>query len=214
MQTINRVVIVGLTMAVVGFGASATPVSAQGKEARGNVTAVTETTMTVKAGAQDMTFYVDNQTHLEVRSAAKKVQEAQPKSPRPRVNDFFEAGTPVVVHYEDVGGRHHALNIERVGSAGNGGSGSVKESAKLAEGKVTAVSGSQMTVAVNGHDMTFAIDRETDVLARGATKTTKAAGGNTTLTSFIHNGDDVSVSYHDAGGKMTASEIRLRVANK
>jgi hypothetical protein len=214
MQNINRVVIVGLTMAVVGFGASATPVSAQGKEARGNVTAVTETTMTVKAGAQDLTFYIDNQTHLEVRSSAKQVQQAQPKSPKPRVNDFFEAGTPVLVRYEDVGGRHHALNIERVGSAGNGGGGSVKESAKLAEGKVTSVSGSQVTVAVDGHDMTFAIDRDTDVLARGASTATKAAGGNTTLTTFIHNGDQVSVSYRDAAGKMTASEIRVRVANK
>jgi hypothetical protein len=53
MQNINRLVILGVTMAVVGFVAGVIPASAQTKEARGNVTAVTETTMTVKAGAQN-----------------------------------------------------------------------------------------------------------------------------------------------------------------
>ena len=212
MQNINRLVILGVTMGIVGFVAGVIPASAQSKEARGNVTAVTETTMTVKAGAQELTFYIDGQTHLEVRSSAKKVQQAQPGNPKPRVNDYFEAGVPVVVSYREEGGRNHALNIERVGSAGSGG-GSVKEPSKIADGKVTAVSASQMTIASDGHDVTFAIDRDTDVLAKGASTATKAAGGSTTLTSFVHQGDTVSVSYRDAGGKMMASEIRVRVVN-
>jgi hypothetical protein len=70
-----------------------------------------------------------------------------------------------------------------------------------------------MTIASDGHDVTFAIDRDTDVLAKGASTATKAAGGSTTLTSFVHQGDTVSVSYRDAGGKMMASEIRVRVVN-
>jgi hypothetical protein len=162
--------------------------------------------MTVKAGAQELTFYVDNQTHLEVGALAKQVQQAQPG--KPRVNDFFQVGIPVLVSSREEGGRNHALNIERVGSAGGG---AVKEPARIADGKVTAVSASQFTISSDGRDLTFAIDRDTDVLARGASKATKAAGGNTTLTTFVHQGDSVSVSYHDAGGKMMASEIRMRV---
>ena len=31
------------------------------------MTAVTESTMTVKVGTQELTFYIDGETHLEVR---------------------------------------------------------------------------------------------------------------------------------------------------
>jgi hypothetical protein len=70
-----------------------------------------------------------------------------------------------------------------------------------------------MTIASGGKNLTFTITGDTDVLVRGATKATKAAGGNTQLTTFVHQGDEVSVSYKDAAGAMTASEIRVRVVN-
>ena len=85
---------------------------------------------------------------------------------------------------------------------------------KIAEGKVTSVSASHMTIAADGHDVTFAITGDTDVLAKGASKATKAAGGGTPLTTFVHSGDTVSVSYKEAAGAMTASEIRVRVVNR
>jgi len=213
MQNINRLVILGATMAVVGLVASARPVSAQTKEARGNVASVTETTLTVKAGAQELTFYIDGETHLEVRRSAKDVQAAQPGNPKPRVNSFFEAGNPVLVRYREENGKNHALNIERVGSPGSGG-GSVKDPTRIADGKVTSVSASHVTIASGGKDLTFAITGDTDVLARGASKATKAAGGSTPLTTFVHLGDEVSVSYTDAAGAVTASEIRVRVVSR
>jgi hypothetical protein len=206
MQYINRLVILTATMSFLGWVAAATPVNAQTKEARGSVTALTTTTMTVKVGAQDMTFYIDGDTHLEVRRAAKQVQSQQPNS-KPRVNDFFEVGNPVLVRYQEDNGRNHAFDIERVGSAGSA------NPSKLAEGKVTSVSASHLTVAVDGRDITFAITGDTDVLVKGATKATKAAGGGTPLTTFVHSGDMVSVSYKDAAGTTTASEIRVRVSN-
>ena len=70
-----------------------------------------------------------------------------------------------------------------------------------------------VTVAADGRDMTFAITGDTDVLVKGATKATKAAGGRTPLTTFVHSGDMVSVSYKEAAGAMTASEIRVRVSS-
>lgn len=213
MQNINRLVILGGTIAVVGLVASAEPASAQTKEARGNVTAVSESTITIKAGAQDLTFYIDGDTHLEVRRSARDVQAAQPGSPKPRVNSFFEVGNPVLVRYREENGRNHALDVSRVGSTGSGG-GSVSDPSKVADGKVTAVSPSQMTIASGGKNLTFAITGDTDVLARGASKATKAAGGSTSLTTFVHLGDDVSVSYKGLAGALTASEIRVRVVNR
>ena len=207
MTTINRLVILTAVVAFFGCVAGVREASAQAREARGTVTAVTTTTMTVKVGTQDMTFYIDGDTHLEVRRAAKQIQAAQPNA-KPRVNDFFEAGNPVLVRYREENGRNHALDVERVGSAGSA------NPSKLAEGKVTSVSASHVTVAADGHDMTFAITGDTDVLVKGASKATKAAGGGTPLTTFVHSGDTVSVSYKDAAGTMTASEIRVRVANR
>lgn len=207
MTNSNRLVILTATMVLFGFVIGVTPASAQTREARGTVTAVTTTTMTVKVGAQDMTFYIDGDTHLEVRRAAKQIQASQPNA-KPRVNDFFEAGNPVLVRYREENGRNHALDVERVGSAGSA------NPSKLAEGKVTSVSASHVTVAADGHDMTFAITGDTDVLVKGASKATKAAGGGTPLTTFVHPGDMVSVSYKDTAGTMTASEIRVRVANR
>ncbi len=213
MQNINRLVILSATVAVIGLVADAGPVSAQTKEARGNVTAVTETTMTVKAGAQELNFFIDGDTHLEVRRSARDIQAAQPGGPKPRVNTFFEPGNPVLVRYREENGRNHALNVERVGSAGSGG-GSVKDPSRIAEGKVTSVSASHMTVAAGDRDITFAITGDTDVLAHGASKATKAAGGGTPLTTFVHLGDTVSVSYKEVAGAMTASEIRVRIVNR
>jgi hypothetical protein len=210
MQNINRLVILTATVAVFGFVAGAAPVGAQTKEARGSVAAVTTTSMTVKVGAQDMTFFIDGDTHLEVRRAAKQIQSLQPGNAKPRVNDFFEVGNPVLVRYEGEAGAHgfHAVNIERVGSAGSA------NPSRIAEGKVTSVSASHMTLASDGREMTFAITGDTDVLAKGASKATKAAGGGTPLTTFVHSGDTVSVSYKEAAGAITASEIRVRVVNR
>lgn len=207
MTNINRLVILTATVAFCGFVASAAPVSAQTREARGTVAAMTTTTMTVKVGAQDMTFLIDGDTHLEVRRSAKQIQALQPGDPHPRVNDFFEVGNPVLVRYEEGGGVHgfHALNIERVGSAGSA------NPSRIAEGKVTSVSPSHMTVSADDGDITFAITGGTDVLAKGASKAKKAAGGGTPLTTFVQTGDMVSVSYKEAAGAITASEIRVRV---
>ena len=99
-------------------------------------------------------------------------------------------------------------------SVGSPGSAEPTNPTKLAEGKVTSVTATHVTVAANGRDMTFAVTGDTDVLVKGATKATKAAGGTTQLTTFVHSGDMVSVSYKEAAGAMTASEIRVRVSSK
>jgi hypothetical protein len=213
MENRKRLMIFGIGVTMVGVLATARPVDAQAKEARGTITAVTESTLSIKAGAQEMTFVVDSRTHLEVRSAQRDLQKAQPGSPSPRVNAFFEPGQTVLVRFEEEKGRNHALDISRVSSTGAGG-GSVSNPDKVSDGKVKLVTASQLTIDANGREMTFAITGDTNVLARGASTATKAAGGSTAITTFVHMGDTVSVSYKDVGGKMMASEVRVRVANK
>jgi hypothetical protein len=71
-----------------------------------------------------------------------------------------------------------------------------------------------MTISSEGRDLTFVITGDTDVLARGASKATKAAAKGTPLTTFVHSGDEVSVTYQKTAGAMTASEIRVRVASR
>ena len=69
MENRQRLMILGIGVTMIGVLATARPVDAQSKEARGTITAVTDSTLTIKAGAQDMTFVVDSRTHLEVRTA-------------------------------------------------------------------------------------------------------------------------------------------------
>jgi hypothetical protein len=206
MQNTNRFLILGA--AAVGLAAGIAPVSAQTREARGAVSAVTDSTISVKTSAEELTFYIDSDTHLEVRTTARDIQAAQPGRPKPRVNDFFEIGNPVLVRYRQENGHNHALIVERVGSPGR-----AKDS-WIAEGKVTSVSASHLTIASADGDLTLAITGDTDVLARGASKASKAAGKGTPLTTFVHSGDMVSVTYQKAAGAITASEIRVRVASR
>jgi hypothetical protein len=82
----------------------------------------------------------------------------------------------------------------------------------IAEGKVTSVSASHMTIASDAGKVTFAITGDTDILARGAKKATKAAGKGTRLTHFVRSGDLVTVTYKKAAGAITASVIRVGAA--
>jgi hypothetical protein len=201
-------VILGVGASIIGVLAIARPADAQVREARGTVSAVTDTTLSIRTGNQELTFFVDGETHLEVRAAERNLQREQPGRPSPRVNSFFEPGQAVLVRYREEKGRNHALDIGRVGSAGSG------ESQKISDGKVKLVTPSQLTIDDNGRQLTFGITGDTNVLVKGATKATKAAGGSTPITTFVHAGDIVSVSYRESDATMIASEVRVRVVSK
>jgi hypothetical protein len=53
----------------------------------------------------------------------------------------------------------------------------------------------------------------TDVLARGAGRATRNAGGSLPITDLVHNGDLVRVAYRELNGWMRASEIHIRGRN-
>jgi uncharacterized protein DUF5666 len=209
MENTTRFAILGVAASIVGVFATAQPAQAQTREARGTVTAVTDSSLTMKAGAQELTVFVDSDTHLSVRRTERDIQKEQPGRPSPRVNSFFEPGQAVLVRYRVENGRNMATDISRVGSAGEG---SISNPAKISAGKVKTVTASQLVIDDGGRELSFGINADTNVLAKGATKATKAAGGSTPITTFVHTGDSVSVSYHEAGAKMMASEVRVTVA--
>lgn len=200
-------------VAVAGLLSAALPAGAQTREALGTVTAVTPTTLTVKAGARELTFLVDSQTRLEVRSIEKRLQQEVPGRTSPRVSDFFQPGAVVLVRFREEGRGNHALDIRRASSLGPGG-GSVSDPEKIAEGRVGAVTESRLTVDVDGREVVFLITRDTEVLARGATRATRAAGSPTPITTFIRVGDLVSVSYHERDGMPSAVEVRRRAPDR
>jgi hypothetical protein len=213
MTTLKRLITVGIGVTVFGVLGAAALVNAQDKEARGSVTAISNTSMTIASGERSWTFIVDGNTKLEVKAAARETRQARATDkPGITITQYVHTGNPVLVRYNDVDGRLHALSVRPVSSAGDGSA--AKEPVKIANGIVKAVSLSQVTLESNGKDLTFAINSDTDVLARGATKTTKAAGGKATIADFVHNGDDVSITYLDSAGTMTASQVRVRIAKK
>ena len=57
----------------------------------------------------------------------------------------------------------------------------------------------------------FTIQPSTKVIAKGAGTAAAAQGGKITITDAVAAGDRVSVSYHDAGSALQASEVRVTV---
>jgi hypothetical protein len=212
-QPLRRLITGALGLTAIGVLGAVALVNAQDKEAQGSVTAVSDSSMTISSGARSMTFVVADDTKLEVKAAARQTRQARDAStPGVKLTQYVKIGNPVLVRYKEAGGQLIALSVRPVSSAGSGSAPS--EPAKVANGTVKAVSLSRVTLDSGGKDLTFAINSDTNVIARGATTATKAAGGKTTIADFVHSGDSVSITYLEQAGTMTASEVRVRAAKK
>ena len=82
-----------------------------------------------------------------------------------------------------------------------------------ASGRVKSVSGSSLVVTSGAKEMTFTLDNTTKFTGKGLSTKTKAAGGTIAATDAVHEGDMVSVSYHDMGGTMHAASVRVTSTN-
>jgi len=79
---------------------------------------------------------------------------------------------------------------------------------KTAQGTVSAVSGSSLTLKIAGAaDMTFVIDDKTTVEASGAGKETRSTGG-VKVADYIKPGSNALVTYRVANGTNQATNIR------
>ncbi|HSF18178.1 MAG TPA: hypothetical protein VLK65_21770 [Vicinamibacteria bacterium] len=83
-----------------------------------------------------------------------------------------------------------------------------------ATGTVKSVAADKLTVTHEGKDMTFIVDNETTVIAKGAShkmREAEGAGKSTTITDFVMEKQTVAIKYiEDDAGKLMAREVRVR----
>jgi hypothetical protein len=206
-----------LLLIVLVFGAfvGLSPAAAQAsKEARGTVTAVTDSSLKVKVGAQEMTFAVDGKTAVLARGAGRATRDAQATgAPGIKIGDAIKVGRAVIVQYTEAGGKMTATEVRAVSDAGEGG-GSVATAAppsKNVTGKVKSATADSLVVTADNKDMTFVVTPETKVEAKGAGTATTAAGGRIAFNSLVGTGDTVQVTYQEAGATMRATEVRITI---
>jgi hypothetical protein len=81
-----------------------------------------------------------------------------------------------------------------------------------AQGLVSAVTTTSLSVKGSSESWTFTIDKDTEVTAKGATRKSlalKADGKSSVLTDFVKVGDRVSVSYSEMGTMKHAVSISV-----
>jgi hypothetical protein len=80
-----------------------------------------------------------------------------------------------------------------------------------AMGTVKSVSGTQLVVTSSGKDMTFMVDGSTKFTGKGLS--TKSKGKPMASSDAVHEGDRVTVAYHDMGGSMHAASVTINAAS-
>ena len=208
MQLLKRAGVLALGTAFAIVAGNVT-VKAQNKEIRGSAVAVADSLLTVKAGEETLTFVINKDTLVEANGASTRTRraEAAGKSPAIKVTDYVKAGDPVLVSYRPADGRNIAIWVRPISAVGTTGA---AESFKNVQAKVKSISGNALILDQDGRDMRFTLDRNTDVVAVGATRATKQAGGSVPITDLVHAGDIVRVEYREAGGSLMAVGIQVR----
>lgn len=214
MGLLSRIGVVALGTASIIVVAQSTAV-AQSKEVRGQVLAVSDSSLTIQAGEKAFDFLIDKDTLLEAKGAGARTRQAKAagkESAEITLTDYVKTGSAVLVSYREAAGKNRAISVRSISSAGSGIGEAAKneEATKSALGKVKSISGAKLILDQDGRDVAFTIDRETDVLARGGTRATKSAGGSVPITDILHAGDLVRVQYKDVNGSMKAFEVQLR----
>jgi hypothetical protein len=203
--------LVALVLAVGPVAAQNQKMTGETKTARGTVTAMSADSITVKVQDKDMKFNVDGKTRVIAAGAGTKSRQAKGRGMTgPALADVVKTGEAVEVRYHDMGGGTlHAASIRKVASAGGGAMSEEKPAAKTATGTVKSVSADSLTLSDGGKDMTFTIDKSTNVVGRGVGTKAAPTGGKAPITDLVSVSDKVSVTYHEMGSTMHASTVRV-----
>jgi len=190
--------------------------SANTNRTRGTVSALGADSITVKVRDQEMKFNVTPRTIVEAKGAGTKERAAEAAGKAgPKLSEVVKTGDAVEVSFVDApGGALRATHIRAV--AGAGASSEAKPTEMVASGTVKSIAANTLTIsgsAGGGATFTqsFTIDPGTKVVAKGAGTAAAAKGGKLAITEALGVGDRVSVSYHDAGNALQASEVRVTV---
>jgi hypothetical protein len=128
-----------------------------------------------------------------------------------KFTEFVKPGMGVEVHYKDLAGVLTATDIHS-GLAPSEGAAGPATPGGSARGTVAAVGGASITVKGADKEWTFAVDPKTMVVGQGLgtiTRQFKAEGKSPTIPDLIGVNDQVIVYFQEAGGAMTAREIRV-----
>jgi hypothetical protein len=82
-----------------------------------------------------------------------------------------------------------------------------------ASGVVKSMVGRVLTLNTKGRDMTFLVDENTHVVARGGGTAALLSGGTLPVTDIVRRGDVTRVEYRELDGTMRASAIRISARN-
>jgi hypothetical protein len=190
------------------------------KTARGTLSAVGGSSITVKVGASDMQFAANSDTSVIAAGAGTKGRRmAAAGQPGPKLADLLKVGEAVIVTYRESGGAMTATQVQVVSSAGSGGgsvsankaaASSEKPGPKSAIGVVRSVSATSLVISGgSGSDTTFVVDATTKVIGTGLGTKTAAAGGRIPITDLVSTGNRVDVTYSESGGSMHALSVRV-----
>ena len=92
-------------------GKSTASAAAKTMTANGTVSSVAADSLTVKASSGDMTFAVDDKTHVVAKGASHKTAAAKGENKMTPITDFVKVGDQVSVKYHDMGATKHAASV-------------------------------------------------------------------------------------------------------
>jgi hypothetical protein len=210
-------------MMVLGSAAAVIAAPQDTLAARGTVTGISGDALTVSVKDQPMKFIVDGTTDVIAPGGGTMTRAAKADGKKGvPITSVVKVGQTVEVKYHMPA--MHAASV-RVLSAAKPGAATApaphaaapaqaaepKPKSSSANGQVTAVSGSSLTVKTSTGDKTYTIDGKTRVIGTGlGTKAREdaAVGKKETLTDLVAVGDTVSVTSADATGGH-ATDVRV-----
>lgn len=90
---------------------AAKPAAAKKMSASGTVSAVTESSLTVKGKDAEWSFVVDKTTHVGVKGATKATAAAKDAKQPLAITQYVKVGDSVTVAYHETGGAKHAADV-------------------------------------------------------------------------------------------------------
>lgn len=187
------------------------------KTVKGAITAIAADSVTIKAAdGNEMKFAIDAKTQVIAPGGTTKSNAAKPEGKGVTATELLKTGQAVEVHYHEAG--MHAASIRAISAVPPPPSLSPSSpKAQTASGVVAALTATSMTVKGASGEWTFEVDGKTTVTGTGvgtAAKKLEGEGKPKGISEFVHEGDTVSVTYHEMGTTKHASVVRITARKK
>jgi len=209
-----RTMLLAVAVAVVSLvGPSPVAFAQEHQTARGIISEMSGSSLTIADNGAPMTFAIDASTQVEARGATTKSRQLEAAGkPGPRLADLLAVGQPVAVSYRSASGMPRASIVRVVPRVADGGSVTASEMRSL--GTVKSLGPDSITIAGGSgagasFTQTFRIGADTKVIGKGVGTAAAAKGGKAPFSELVAAGDKVTVSYHKAGDALQASAVRV-----